>query len=203
MNIIIAQPKLEKGITQLEEVLLSHPSADLLIFPEGYLNDNLEAARELAKKHNKTIITGYKRPKDRAVIIDHNGQLLLDRAKYDHSPVVEVRGVRIGIILCDELVLQGISGLAGDKVDLIVHPIGVGMFSKEQFSEWVSEAKRIATSHQVLMIGTSHADGSFRNCEINLPIAYCIDESGEEVFISKNDVRTRILNMETRAVSMI
>lgn len=203
MNIIIAQPKLEKGITQLENAFLSHPSSDLLIFPEGYLNNNLDAARELARRHNKTIVTGYKRPKDRAVIIDHNGQLQLDRVKYDPSPVVEVDGLRIGLILCDELVLQGFSGLAGDEVDLIVHPIGVGMFSGEQFSEWVSEAKRIAASHQVMMIGTSHADGSFRNCSTSIPIAYCIDESGEEVFISKNDVRTRILNMETRAVSMI
>ncbi|SUA97686.1 Uncharacterised protein [Paenibacillus thiaminolyticus] len=30
------------------------------------------------------------------------------------------------------------------RPDLIVHPIGVGMFSQAQFDEWVEKARQIA-----------------------------------------------------------
>ncbi|WP_244918662.1 hypothetical protein [Paenibacillus dendritiformis] len=87
--------------------------------------------------------------------------------------------------------------------DLIVHPIGVGMFSQAQFDEWVETARQIARANRAMIIGTSHADGSFRDSEVSLPIAYCIDSSGEDVFISNSDVRSRILNFNTHDVIII
>ncbi|MGM0883066.1 MAG: hypothetical protein ACQEXQ_18770 [Bacillota bacterium] len=203
MKILIAQPKLEKEIKQLEQEALNHPSVDIIIFPEGYMNHNVELACELAKTSNKIIISGHKKPKDRAIIINRNGVICLDRAKYDSSVIVEVEGKRIGHILCDELVLQGLSGLETSKIDFIAHPIGVGMFSEEQFDEWINEAKKIAVAYQTLVIGTSHADGSFRGSNVSIPIAYCVDENGQEVFIAKNDIRSRILDTETRIVEIM
>ncbi|GIO36347.1 hypothetical protein J41TS12_12080 [Paenibacillus antibioticophila] len=99
-------------------------------------------------------------------------------------------------LLCDELVKHGLIG-DGHTLDLIFHPIGVGMFSEEQFSEWIGLAKNIAKQHGAIMIGTSHADGAYRDSEVSIPIAYCINQNGEEIFVKKNDVRTVILDTNT------
>lgn len=96
--------------------------------------------------------------------------------------------------------MQGLKGAQDKDIDLIVHPIGVGMFSQEQFDQWITEARKIAVTHETMIIGTSHADGSFRDSDISIPIAYCIDKCGNDVFIANNDVRTRILEMETQQV---
>lgn len=125
-----------------------------------------------------------------------NGQL--------YSPsIVEVENTTIGYLLCVEI-LQGFEGLEreasaqGKLFDFIAHPIGVGMFSDEQFTEWIEEATKIARKYNTMIIGTSHADGSYRNCGISIPISYCIDSNGKPVYISKNDLRSRIIDIETR-----
>lgn len=203
MNILISQPKLEKELTQLEHELRTHPEADIVIFPEGYLNQNVAEACSLAKQYGKIIITGHKRPKDRVIIINADGDIVMDRAKYDPAEIVSIQHLSVGTILCDELVLQGMSNLKPVPISFIVHPIGVGMFSEEQYAEWITEAKKIAIAYNTLVIGTSHADGSFRGSDISIPIAYCVSESGEEVFLSANDVRTRIMNLSTREVTIV
>ena len=53
------------------------------------------------------------------------------------------------------------------------------------------------------IIGTSHADGSYRNCGVSIPISYCIDVSGEIIFLSKSDKRTRIISFLTKEVEII
>src|SRR5690606_13587681 len=113
-------------------------------------------------------------------------------------------GLKMGHILCDELIVQGIKVEKGnlDKdIDLIIHPIGVGMFSKAQFEEWITEAKKIAIEHKTMVIGTSHADGSYRNSSISISLAYCFNPTGSAVFIAEDDVRTRMLNVDTKEVT--
>ncbi|NEW04890.1 hypothetical protein GK047_02515 [Paenibacillus sp. SYP-B3998] len=204
MKFIIIQPKLEKDIKQLENELRNNPSVDAVIFPEGYLNENVEQACILAKSYNTTLIGGYRRlldnPKDRAIIINRKGEIVLDRFKYSPTSFVVEEGLRIGHILCDELVVQGITSEEANDIDLIVHPIGVGMFSEDQFEEWINEAQKIAIKFKAMIIGTNHADGSFRDSDVSIPIAYCIDSNGEVVFISKNDVRPRILDIRNKEV---
>jgi hypothetical protein len=202
MNILIIQPKLEKAIDQLENELKINSSVDIVIFPEGYLNDNVEKACKLARTTNTMLIGGHRRldenPKDRAIIINRTGDIVLDRVKYRPTSFVVEDGLRIGHILCDELVIQGIKNENVMDIDLIVHPIGVGMFSKDQYDEWISEATKIAIKYKTMVIGTSHADGSFGDIGVSIPIAYCIDKDGFIVFISESDVRTRILNFKTK-----
>lgn len=207
MNILIIQPKLEKTIDQLKAELEKNPSVDIVIFPEGYLNENVEEACALARKHNTILIGGYRRlndnPKDRAIIINRQGEIILDRIKYSSTAFITEEGLKMGHILCDELIVQGIKVEKENldrEIDLIIHPIGVGMFSKAQFEEWITEAQKIAIAHKTMIIGTSHADGSYRNSSISIPIAYCIDSDGSTVFISENDVRTRIFNMNTKNI---
>jgi len=204
MKILIAQPKLEKNLVQLLTIMQENPSVDIVIFPEGYLNDNVSEACSLAQSYNTIIISGYRkpleRPKDQAVMINREGELVIDRAKYSNTSFTREEGLNIGHILCDELILQGLKGAQEKAIDLIVHPIGVGMFSQEQFDQWIDEARKIAITHETMIIGTSHADGSFRDSDISIPIAYCVDKYGNDVFIANNDVRTRILELETQQV---
>ncbi|MDQ0225972.1 hypothetical protein [Metabacillus niabensis] len=204
MKCLIIQPKLENGIDQLEAVVKKNPTVDIVIFPEGYLNENVELACKLAANYNIVLIGGYRRlneqPKDRVIVINRKGQVTLDRIKYSKTTFVNEEGLKIGQILCDELIVQGMNSQEASDIDLIVHPIGVGMFSIEQFEEWVTEATNIAMTYHTMVIGTSHADGSFGNTGVSIPIAYCIDRDGSAIFISKNDVRARILDYESKEV---
>jgi hypothetical protein len=202
MNILVIQPKLEKGMDQLENELRNNPLVDMVIFPEGYLNENVEQARKLAMEANTILVGGHRRlnerPKDRAIIINRKGEVVLDRVKYSTTSYIIEEGLSMGHILCDELIKQGIKSEEAMDIDLIVHPIGVGMFSIDQFKEWISEAAKIAIKYNTMIIGTSHSDGSFGNTGVSIPIAYCIDKAGSTVFISKDDVRSRIINLETK-----
>lgn len=67
--------------------------------------------------------------------------------------------------------------------------------------QWINEAKNIAKSYKTIIIGTSHADGSYRNCGVSIPISYCIDSNGEPIYISKSDTRIRIINLSTKCLA--
>lgn len=207
MRILIIQPKLEKAIQQLENEMHHNHTVDIVIFPEGYLNENIEQACRLAKYYQIILIGGYRKlndsPKDRAIIIDRTGEIILDRIKYSSTSSAQVEGLQIGHILCDELVVQGIKQENVQPFDLVVHPIGVGMFSEEQFQEWIDEAQKIAVTYNTIIIGTSHADGTFKNSNLSIPIAYCFNNRGEAVFIAKNDVRSIILDIQSTKVALV
>ena len=158
MRILIGQPVHEITTEQLQKEIENNPNIDIVLYPEGYLADEraLLAACEIAKKHSKIIITGYRNNnKDRALIINSLGEKILDRAKTPedqelYSPsVVDNDGLRIGYLLCREI-LKGLEGLksTNGRFDFIVHPIGVGMFSEEQFEEWINVAKDIAIAYK-------------------------------------------------------
>lgn len=197
MRILIGQPLHEEKTEQLEYEIKNNNRIDTVIFPEGYLSSEviLRKACELAKKYSVNIITSYRHDnKDRAVIINNVGDLVLERAKtppekeievYEPS-IVNLDGCIIGYLLCMEI-LKGIRDFEKIKenIDFIAHPIGVGMFSNAQFEEWINEAKHITKKYHTMIIGTSHSDGSYRNCGISIPISYFINSNGEEIYISK------------------
>lgn len=212
MRILIGQPIHERGIEQMKNDIKINKGIDFVLYPEGYLANEiaLEEACQIAKQYNITIITSYRKEnKDRAVIISNSGEIVLERAKTPpdeekelYQPlVINYNNMTIGYLLCMEI-LKGFRDLknVNGKINFIVHPIGVGMFSDEQFEEWINEAKNIARTYKTIIIGASHADGSFRNCGISIPISYCIDSNGETVFISKSDIRTRIVNLNTKDI---
>lgn len=202
MKILVSQPRLERNLEQLQAELMRYPDVTAAVFPEGYLHTNLPQACELAAHTRTLLISGSKNPKDRAVIINREGEVLMDRAKYSGYVSTLVEDLVITPILCDELVLHEVGEANGPQTDLFVQPIGVGMFSEEQFDEWVTKAKEIASRHQAMVIGTSHADGSFRGSEVSLPIAYWMDRDGKPLFISKGDVRSRIVNLRTKEITV-
>ncbi|MGC5773715.1 hypothetical protein [Paenibacillus pabuli] len=200
MKIIIGQPKLEQQLLQLETALNQHPEADLLFFPEGYLNQNIDEASRLAAAYGTMIVSGHRRlderPKDRSIIINKIGETVLEKAKYTPAEVVQEQDWTISTLLCDELVQQGFCNEKIGKVDMIMHSIGVGMFSEEQYAEWIEKARQIALQNQCIVMGTSHTDGSYRDSPISIPIAYCIAPDGELVLAAKNDTRTRLIVLD-------
>ncbi|GAA0291926.1 hypothetical protein GGQ92_002960 [Gracilibacillus halotolerans] len=101
-------------------------------------------------------------------------------------------------------ILKGVEGFTSElPIDFIAHPIGTGMFSEDQFNEWLEYARRVAIKHQCYILGTSHADGSYKNCGISIPIAYCIDKNGKALFIAKSDTRTRIIDLDSNKVTIV
>lgn len=211
MRVLIGQPVHEEGMMQLENDIKVNVGMDIdiILYPEGYLSSEkvLEEACKIAKENNIMIISAYRKDnKDRAVIISNTGEKILERAKTPSDEKEELNiplyvhcnGINIGYLLCME-VLKGMRDLknVGADINLIAHPIGVRMFSDEQFEQWINEAKRIAKTYKTIIIGTSHADGSYRNCGISIPISYCIDSNGEPIYISKSDTRTRIVDTIT------
>ncbi len=215
MKVLIAQPVHEGGNSQLENEIKRNPDINMLLFPEGYLSDENELAKtcSLAKENNKLIITSYRKEnKNRAVIIDPKGNIILERAKTPPDEKEELitplsvsyKNIEIGYLLCMEI-LKGIRDLkkVNRALNFIAHPIGVGMFSEEQFNLWIEEAKNIARTYKTMIIGTSHADGSYRNCGSSIPISYCIGSDGEPIYITKSDTRTRILDLDTKEVKII
>lgn len=215
MRVLIGQPIHEKGITQLENDIKVNEGMDIILYPEGYLSSEkvLEDACKIAKETNVIIITSYRKDnKDRAVIISNTGERIMERGKTLSDEKEELNiplfvssnGINIGYLLCMEI-LKGMRDLKNVGVDInfIAHPIGVGMFSDEQFEQWVNEAKNIAKTYKTIIIGTSHADGSYRNCGISIPISYCINSDGEPIYISKSDIRTRIVNLDTKEFEVL
>ncbi|MFF2091630.1 hypothetical protein [Paenibacillus sp. NPDC058174] len=195
MKILLLQPRLEDALSQLREALHDYPGIDAVVFPEGYLNENVEEARKLAEQHGVILIGGYRklqeRPKDQAIIIGRSGEIALNRVKYSDTAFISQAGLTVGIMLCDELVLQGVKSEEFPSPDLIVHCIGVGMFSKEQFDEWTGLAQEMARTYCTYMIGVSHADGFYRDSTVSIPIAYAFDREGNVIFIAENDTRPR------------
>ncbi|WP_440110996.1 hypothetical protein [Paenibacillus sp. QZ-Y1] len=177
-----------------------YPEADVLLFPEGYLNENVEEACRLANAYGTMIVSGHhrlnERPKDRSIIINKNGTSILEKATYTFAEVVEEQDWVISTLLCDELVLQGFRNENKGSVDIIFHSIGVGMFSEEQYTEWLEAARQIAIQNQCIVMGTSHADGSYRGSDMSIPIAYCINPDGEIILASRNDTRTRLIMLD-------
>ena len=215
MRILIGQPVHEKEIAQLQNAIKVNEGMDIILYPEGYLSSEklLEDACKIAKENNVMIITSYRKDnKNRAVIISSTGEKILERAKTIPDEKEELNiplsvncnGINIGYLLCMEI-LKGMRDLKNVGVDInfIAHPIGVGMFSDEQFEQWVDEAKKIAKTYKTIIIGTSHADGSYRNCGISIPISYCINSDGETIYISKADIRTRIVNLDTKEFEVL
>ncbi|SEQ70892.1 hypothetical protein SAMN05216232_3086 [Virgibacillus subterraneus] len=212
MKILIGQPKREKDLRQLETEIENNSSVDLILYPESYFQESyLEKVSQLAKTYNTVIVTGYKDKQDldRVLIINNEGEVILERAKTPeegelYTPsITEYNGITYGYLLCRE-VFQGLEGLKNEiSLDIIFNPIGVGMFSEEQYSDWSGEAKKIAVQHKSLVLGASHADGSYRNCGFSIPIAYCFDENGEAILLSRDDTRTRILDTVTKTVEII
>ncbi|TCK92668.1 hypothetical protein EDC19_1821 [Natranaerovirga hydrolytica] len=210
MKILVGQPKRTEDLFELENALKKY-KCNYVLFPEGYISNEslLVEACELSKKYRVPILSSYlsdKDQRDRACVIDEFGKIVLRRKKsLVEGPLLSpskalVNNTHIGYLLCCEIFLE-YENLNG--VHMLFNPIGVGMFSEEQFAEWSERAKKIAIDLKCIVLGTSHGDGSYRNCGTSIPIAYVYNKDGTEIFLSKNDTRTVIVDLSNKEVSYI
>lgn len=212
MKILIGQPKMEQHLEQFIQDIEANPAVDLILYPEGYCQvTHLDKVKELAKTFQTTVVMGYRNEQnvDQALIINKQGETLLERAKTPEAmplfmpSTADDDGLRYGYVLSREI-FMGLEGLKSEEpIQLIFNPIGVGMFSEEQYGDWSGEAKKIALQQCSIILGTSHADGSYRNCGHSIPIAYCFDEMGKAILLSKNDTRTRIVDTVLRTIEVL
>ncbi|TCI54116.1 hypothetical protein EVJ24_07405 [Exiguobacterium sp. SH1S21] len=212
MKILIGQPKLEQHLEQFIHDIEMNPSVDLILYPEGYCKlTHLDTVSELANRFKTAVVMGYRdaQQKDRALIMNTRGDIMLDRAKTPETMAlftpftVQDDDLRYGYLLCREI-FMGLNGLKDDSsLQIIFNPIGVGMFSEDQYLDWSQEAKKIAIQQQAIILGTSHADGSYRNCGHSIPIAFFFDETGEPILLSKDDTRTRIVDTVQKTVEVL
>ena len=77
LNVLLAVPQENNSVQELNS-FLSQNNADLYIFPEGFLDNNvLQEAIDIIKEKEKYVITGFKD-------LDSNGQqkaLVIDNGK--------------------------------------------------------------------------------------------------------------------------
>lgn len=210
MKILIAQPKRSNEYETLKIAINNH-NCDVVLFPEGYIHgeNQLNKICELAKLSNTAVISSYLDDcdgKDRAVLINEKGCIEFKRRKSTVdgpllSPSIgRIVGKTVGYMLCREIFLEY------DDIknaDIIFNPIGVGMFSEEQFEVWSSRAKEIARVSNSFVIGASHADGSYRNCGFSIQISFVIDNKGNVIYLSKNDTRSFIVDLESKEIEFI
>lgn len=210
MRLLIGQPKRSASIMALKN-LIKKDLCDCILFPEGYIHGekDLHEISGLAGQFKTAIVTSYlsdEDGKDQGVLINEYGDILFKRSKSGvEGPLLEpssgmINNLRIGYMLCCEFFLE-YDGLK--ESDIIFNPIGVGMFSEEQFETWCKRAKEIAIKTESLVIGVSHSDGSYRNCGFSIPIAFGYDRYGERLFMRKNETKTFIVDLESKSIEFV
>lgn len=189
IGLAIAQD--EKGLSELKK-FISSPEADVIIFPEYYLDSTrLDEACDLAKQHKKWLITGMedRRDKDKfyqaAVIINPKGEIVgehrktsitkyetgIGQSRGDSIKVIETEIGKIGIAICYELHLPEVTRiLALQGAELIINPVGTGMWHEHQYQIWNSLAQTRAYENGVFVVGCSHY-----NDPVPLAFAYAPD----------------------------
>ena len=205
MRIALCQARSSSDLDELSDVL-SSVDCDVACFPEGYVNSSelVEEVKRLAAAAGKAIVTSFRgesAPRDKACVIDARGRVIYTRDKSSlDGPLVRnwtthLYGTRIGFLLCGEIFLNWNDGR--ESADVIFNPIGSGMFSHEQYDEWVERAKTTARFFTATVCGCTHADKFFRDSALAISISFVIGPDGQTLHLSKDDLRTVVFDSES------
>ncbi len=210
MKILLTQAERTENISLLKDQI-AKIDCDIIMYPEGYISNErlLNEVCQLSKEFNKPIISSYLDDiyhKDNNVVVDEYGNEVLKRKKSNCSgPIIgqtktRILNMKIGYLLCCEIFLAKEDY---SDCDIIFNPIGVGMFSEEQFIKWTAQARKLALKNKCKVIEVSHADGSFKNCGTSIPICYYFDKDGTEVYLSHNDTRSVVIDLLRNSVEYV
>ena len=188
LKVLLAVPKKDNSIKELH-YFLSQADADLYIFPEGFLDNNvLQEAIDIIKKKEKYVITGFKdlncNGQHKALVIDSGkivdeytkciltkGEKQKEKKSGEKITCVNTKFGRVGIPICYEIHFPEVARIMClDNPVLLVNIIGTGMYHNLQFEQWTSLAKARAIENEVYVIGCSHFAGE-------IPLAYIFDPS--------------------------
>lgn len=198
MDVLLAVPNKDDSIQELRHFLLES-EADLYVFPEGFLDNNvLQEALAVMEKEQKYVITGYKdlysNGQQKALVID-SGKVIAEYTKCiltkgekqkgkksgESISSVETKFGKIGIPICYEIHFPEVARIMClDAPVLLVNMIGTGMYHDLQLEQWTSLAKARAIENEVYVVGCSHFTGE-------IPLAYVFDPSGRCVLLKRNE----------------
>lgn len=213
LGIVIA--KLEKKTISEIEKYISSDHVEMLMFPEGYLQSrNLEKVQELAKKHQKWIVSGMddrrnlSRRMQTGIIIDPSGNIAGEHCKTsltkweikrgyqrgDSIKAIDTPLGKFGFAICYEIHFPEVARiLALQGAGIIFNPIGSGMWDEAQFEVWNAIARARASENNVFVVGCSHFND-------HIPIAFAYAPSGECLVSSREQNRmvTVVLGLAKR-----
>lgn len=198
-KILLTVPKKDDSITELNYFLQTQ-SADIYIFPEGFLSSGtIDQALDIIRKNDKFVIAGYKdlhhetiQEKalviDRGRIIDEYTKCILTQAEKNKGkkPGTEIRCVetkfgKIGIPICYEIHFPEVARImCMDGPVLLVNLIGTGMYHELQYEQWTSIAKARAKENEIHIVGCSHYAGE-------IPLAYAFSCSGKKILEARGN----------------
>lgn len=198
MKVLLAVPKKNNSIKELN-CFLSQAEADLYIFPEGFLDNNvLQEAIDIIKDKEKYVITGFKdlncNGQHKALVIDSGkivdeytkcvltkGEKQKEKKSGEKITCVNTKFGKVGIPICYEIHFPEVARIMClDNPVLLINIIGTGMYHNLQFEQWTSLAKARAIENEVYVIGCSHFAGE-------IPLAYIFDPSGGCVLLKQNE----------------
>ena len=188
MKIFLAVPEIKNEIHELKK-FLSEGSADIYIFPEGFLRyENLDEALAIIESQNKFVITGF-RSQDmyEKVLVIESGKIVGEYSKCMLTKDEYAKGKKagniihtvktkfgiIGIPICYEIHFPEVSRIMMyDNPLLLINLIGKGMYHSKQLYQWTSVCKARAIENEVFLIGCSHFCGE-------IPLAFAYSPEGD------------------------
>ena len=200
-KITLVVPEKDHSIQELKKFLIKE-SADLFIFPEGFLDSsNLDEALNIIAATHSFVITGFKdlnkNKQQKALVID-DGQIvgeytkcILTKSEKQNGKnpgekiyCVDTKFGRIGIPICYEIHFPEVARIMRkEEPVLLVNIIGTGMYHELQYMQWTTLARARAIENEVFVIGCSHYKGK-------LPLAYAYAPSGECIGEKKKEYGT-------------
>lgn len=198
-KIALVVPRKDDEIAELKH-FLAKESADIYIFPEGFLHmEHLQAALQTIKKYDKFVITGLKEQEDEnryetALIVD-GGEIVgkyrkciltkseKEKGKQagDKIHCINTRFGKIGVPICYEIHFPEVARvMALEKPVLLVNIIGTGMWHEQQYEQWTALARARAIENEVFVVGCSHYTEG-------IPLAFTYSSKGELLAAAKGE----------------
>jgi predicted amidohydrolase len=193
------------------ERFLDTDGVDVFVFPEGFLHsDLLEKTCDLVGDSGRWVISGVD---DRriagkrfqgAVVINPCGKIVGEHTKTsiggaevkagygrgDTINVIETGFGAIGVALCYEILYPEVCRILALKgAQLILNPIGVGMFDEKQYSQWVAVAAARAAENRVFVAGCSH-------CNEKIPLAFAYAPDGHCIASSRDANELTVVSID-------
>lgn len=190
-KIALVVPKKDNEIAELE-YFLTQESADIYIFPEGFLrHEHLQEALQTIEKYDKFVITGLKEQEgekryETALIVDggavvgkYRKCILTKREKEkgkragDNIHCINTRFGKIGVPICYEIHFPEVARvMALENPVLLANIIGTGMWHEQQYEQWTALARARAIENEVFVVGCSHYTEG-------IPLAFAYSPRGE------------------------
>jgi len=180
----------ENELEQLPKILDS--AGDMVLLPEGFLSaHNLVRASELIRSSGRWVISGAEQDDrnltvlafapDGQIVYCHqktaltDGDIQLGRVPGEGFQVFSTPYAVVGTPLCYEIHFPEIARIfALLGAQLLLNPIGTGMYHQLQLSQWLAIARCRAIENGVYVAGCTHFCGA-------IPIAYAYAPDGTEL----------------------